>query len=251
MRETDRPKCSIGGDPRITIAFVILAMLIILSSTTWKPMVFIVLCSLVFFLFSGISLYQLSIRLLPPMTMALVLVLIFFITVNEGQPLSINLGLFLLKGYYGGLLKGGILVTRVFAGVLLLLFLSYCYNISQLASALKWYRVPQPILEILQLSYRYIFLFKEEALRMQKAQKIRLGYGSWLSAIQSAGSLGAMLTIRAYDRGERIFRSMQSRGYQDGTSLFALTSNPEPMYGIQWSIVYLILLIFLLLCAFL
>ncbi len=48
---------------------------------------------------------------------------------------------------------------------------------------------------------------------MREAQKVRMGYHSWRQSMKSLSVLGASLVLRAYDRAERVFEAMSSRGY--------------------------------------
>jgi cobalt/nickel transport system permease protein len=75
-------------------------------------------------------------------------------------------------------------------------------------------RVPSLLVTTLALAYRYLFLFIDEAERMQRARAARTfsaGRSHWWHA---AASVAAMLFVRATERAERIFAAMCARGWR-------------------------------------
>jgi cobalt/nickel transport system permease protein len=125
-----------------------------------------------------------------------------------------------------GLQNGCLVFSKVMGGVSLLLLLSFTTTIVDLCVSARWFRIPDVLLELLFLMYRYIFLFLEEVSRMHTAQRCRLGYSTWRKTIHSFGTLGGMLIVRAVSRAESTHTAMQSRGY-DGGSI--LTTNVTPL----------------------
>ncbi len=125
-----------------------------------------------------------------------------------------------------GLRDGCLILSKVMGGVSLLLLLSFTTTIADLCAGARWLRIPEVLVELLFLMYRYIFLFLEEVSRMHTAQRCRLGYSTWRKTIHSFGTLGGMLMVRAVTRAESTHTAMQSRGY-DGGSI--LTTNVAPL----------------------
>jgi len=70
---------------------------------------------------------------------------------------------------------------------------------------------------MVSFTYRYIFVFTDEAERLERAKAAKCIEGAQyrLRLSASAKTIG-LVFIRAYERGERIYRSMLSRGF-DGT----------------------------------
>ena len=120
-----------------------------------------------------------------------------------------------------GLWAGLQTCSKVLGGISLVILLSFTTTISQLCAGLKWFRVPNTIIDLLALIYRYIFLLLDEVDTMWTAQKSRLGHASWKKMIQSFGTLGGMLFIRAFERAERTYEAMHARGYEGGGVLTA------------------------------
>ncbi len=124
-----------------------------------------------------------------------------------------------------GLRSGLHTCAKALGGISLVIVFSCTTTISRVCTGLKWFRVPNTIIELLAFVYRYIFLLLDEVSTMWIAQKSRLGHSSWKKAIKSLGTLGGMLTIRAFERSERTYEAMRARGYEGGG---ILTINLSP-----------------------
>lgn len=140
---------------------------------------------------------------------------------HEGEKIWLS---FSIAGYdvvlrEEGLYSGLIIFCKVLGGISLVIVFSFTTTISRLCAGLKWLRVPETIIELLSIIYRYIFLFLDEVSAMLIAQKSRLGHSSWKKTINSLGVLGGMLIIRAFTRSERTYEAMRARGYEGGVML--------------------------------
>ncbi|HZW05087.1 MAG TPA: cobalt ECF transporter T component CbiQ [Anaerolineaceae bacterium] len=101
--------------------------------------------------------------------------------------------------------------------------------------ALRAIRVPRVLVAVVGLMWRYLFVLIDEVFRMARARAARSGAGETLhgraggSLRWRAGVTGGMaggLFLRSYDRGERTYLAMLSRGY-DGE----VRSLPPPPLG--------------------
>lgn len=84
-----------------------------------------------------------------------------------------------------------------------------------LLRALHWLRVPAVLVSTISFMYRYLFVLVDEAQRLQTARESRSA-GSGGTVAWRARVLGGMvgsLFIRSYERSERIYAAMLSRGY--------------------------------------
>lgn len=81
-------------------------------------------------------------------------------------------------------------------------------------------RVPQVLVSIVGFMYRYLFVLADEALRLMRARAARSGAGAgksggsllWRGRV--AGGMVGNLTLRAFERSERIYDAMIARGFQ-------------------------------------
>lgn len=123
-----------------------------------------------------------------------------------------------------GLIYGLFIALRVVAGGLVVVLLGVTTPINQLCLALRWFRVPPVFVEVLQLSYRYLFDIYAEFFRMREAQRARLGWTTRGRSLVSSRLLGGALFMRVYDRGQRSAEAMRSRG--SGSLLTGVLERP-------------------------
>jgi cobalt/nickel transport system permease protein len=76
----------------------------------------------------------------------------------------------------------------------------------------RW-RVPELLIDLATLMYRFIFVLLESLERMLIAQESRLGYRTYRRGMVSAGLLGSQLFIDAYRRSQRLQTALEARGY--------------------------------------
>jgi cobalt/nickel transport system permease protein len=83
-------------------------------------------------------------------------------------------------------------------------------------------RIPRVLVSIISFMYRYMFVLADEALRLTRARDSRSaviagGPGKAPSVVFRARTTGRMignLFLRSYERSERVYQAMVSRGYQ-------------------------------------
>lgn len=105
----------------------------------------------------------------------------------------------------------------------------------ELPAALSRLGVPNLVTSILVLMIRYVDLLSAEAARMRKA---RLSRGDSARFLHQAGAVArgvGALFLRSYERGERVYAAMLSRGY-DGRvpDLAAVGARPRAAAA-QWA----------------
>jgi cobalt/nickel transport system permease protein len=105
------------------------------------------------------------------------------------------------------------LVLKALGAVSCMYFLSLNTPMADLFQVLRRTKLPDVIVTLMELIYQYIFILLEEAGRMSIAKDSRLGNRSFATSLKSLGELAGMLFIRAYQRSERIFAALESRGY--------------------------------------
>jgi cobalt/nickel transport system permease protein len=131
-------------------------------------------------------------------------------TVFIGGEVFASLGPFDL--HLQGFSHGLYLSLRIVAGGLIVVVLGVTTPINRLCQALRWFRAPATFVEIMQLTYRYLFDIHAEFTRMREAQQVRLGWASARTGLASGRLLGGSLFLRVYDRGVRSSEAMRCRG---------------------------------------
>lgn len=181
------------------------------SPSPWIPAIIglLIICLL---LRSGVRGSALALRLVIPLfTGVTALAASAFLTGLE--PISqAQFGSWTITAYREGLERGMLVFARVFAGASLVLFLSMTTPVTDLLAAARRLRISPLFLELTGLVYRYTFVLAEEAISVMSAQKMRLGYRTFMSGLGSFGILSGKVFIRSYDRAERVTTAMRSRG---------------------------------------
>jgi cobalt/nickel transport system permease protein len=74
-------------------------------------------------------------------------------------------------------------------------------------------KTPRVLVMLASFAYRYIFVLVDEAERMERARDSR-GYGGrWLWQAKVIGQMIGTLFLRSYERSERVYVAMVSRGF--------------------------------------
>lgn len=144
-------------------------------------------------------------------TMPVFIIMIFFFGLEPW--FSFKVWGHVLTAHEDGFNLGFLVVSRVLGGTSCLFFLAFTTPTIELFSILRLLRVPDILVELSMMIYRYIFVVLGEATRMWHAQRMRLGYSGFRCALNSFSLLAGNLFIRAWDRGERLYVSMSSRCY--------------------------------------
>ncbi len=110
---------------------------------------------------------------------------------------------------------------RLYATVILKAYLSLAYVVLLLATtpfesllkALAWFRVPASLLSLLAFTYRYVFVLVEEVERLERAWASRYFGRRRFAQFRALGPAVGTLFVRSYERAERVWAAMLSRGY--------------------------------------
>lgn len=103
---------------------------------------------------------------------------------------------------------------KTWLSVVFLVILSSTTRFPNLLKALEKMRVPKVLLLILSFMYRYVFVFIDEVMRMKRARDTRSVKKSFLWHINSIGYIIGSLFLRAYERGEMVYKAMLARGFE-------------------------------------
>jgi cobalt/nickel transport system permease protein len=157
---------------------------------------------------------------------------------KAGDPIGdINFGLFTLTASGEGLVQFATILFKSWVSVQAAVLLTFSTRFPDLVEALRALRVPVIIVAVISFMYRYLAVLTDEATRMMRARAARSGSrdgsggGSVFWRAKVVGSMVGSLFIRAYERSERVYAAMQSRGF-DGTLRRLHTSR---FGGPQWA----------------
>jgi cobalt ECF transporter T component CbiQ len=113
-----------------------------------------------------------------------------------------------------GIIICSMLTLRVFASLTLSFLIVATTPFSEIVRALKLFRVPDTLLLILTLTYKYVYLFAQMITDMYRAKKVRLVLGISTSEFRR-WSTGRMVTVfrKTEQRVDDIYHAMLCRGF--------------------------------------
>jgi energy-coupling factor transporter transmembrane protein EcfT len=171
-------------DARVRLAIVFVALVTVLASHT--PLVPAIL-------------FVLAARpgRLRPLLLPLLL--------TAGLPVAL---LVWLRGNDAAMLVG----ARILAATALATWLTSTTPLPALGRALRWYRVPEALVDLLVLAHRHVVCMREAFDTGVHAQRLRLGWSTRTRALRSAGVLAGLTLGRAVDRAETVADAIATRG---------------------------------------
>jgi cobalt/nickel transport system permease protein len=113
----------------------------------------------------------------------------------------------------GGVSLAGLLMARTFGGMCSLFFIALTTPMIEIFSVLKSLGLPDFLVELSMLMYRYIFVFLDQAARIRSAQVMRLGDVKVKNSMNSFAMMASVLFLSSWEQGERLIVAMDSRCY--------------------------------------
>ena len=150
-----------------------------------------------------------------PLTGFLIIFLPFTV---PGEPLKqLNAGLFFLTVTREGLDRALILTLRLLSSLLALNLLMATTSFYNLMGALRALRVPVIFIQLIEFTWRYLYILNQERQRMLFARRARaFKPGNSLFhffTLKTLGQLIGVLFMRSWERGERVYLAMAARGF--------------------------------------
>ncbi len=142
----------------------------------------------------------------------LVAIFIPFISSKSGG--RYDLWLFTVS-HHGVMVLWNVLIKGTIS-VICLILLTSTTSFSRLLEGFERLHIPRFFTNTASFMYRYIFVITDEAQRMKRARDARNFGARWVWQSKVIGHLVGSLFIRSYERAERVYAAMASRGF-DGT----------------------------------
>ena len=92
--------------------------------------------------------------------------------------------------------------------------------------------IPNFIIEIAELIYRYIFVLFDVSHRIHTAQDARLGYCNLRVSYHSTAQLASNLFIRSFNQAEKTYTAMESRGYDGEINVIMPKTNHSVKFNV-------------------
>ena len=155
-----------------------------------------------------------------------------------GEPLAIwDLGFVTLIPTDFGLIRFASIMLRSWLSVQIAILLVATTQFPDLIHALEHLRLPRTLTTIIAFLFRYLFVLTNEVFRILRAREARSarlpgisGGGNLGRRIKTTGSMAGQLFTRSYERSDRIYQAMASRGYTGHIR----TLNPHRVQRQDW-----------------
>lgn len=199
-------------DPRSKI-IVLFSLIFISTSTLPQNVHCFALYSLYLLVITGLA--RIPIKLLIKrlfIALPFVMMVSVYLPFVEQQDLS--------NPYSGGWWLFWNMVVKAFIGIYAMSILTATTRFASLIQGFSRLKVPELLLMLVSFTYRYLFVLVEEAQRMKRARDARAYGGKWLWQAKVVGQMIGTLFLRSYERGERVYLAMCSRGYDGSQSLW-------------------------------
>lgn len=134
----------------------------------------------------------------------------------SGKPLdayAIPVEEYYVTSSWAGLKRGVQMILTALASVSSLYVLSFHTPLTEILDVLKKLHVPGLFIELMLLTYRFIFILMESASAILTAQKARLGNRNLKTSIQSFGEMAAVVFVRSLKQSDALYNAMESRCY--------------------------------------
>ena len=133
------------------------------------------------------------------------------------------------------------LFFQAMGAVCCLYFLSTSTPMPQLIEVLRKCRLPELMIELMYLIYRYLFVLLEVQRQMTVAASARLGYDGWRRSLTTAGWISGGLLASSFRRSSACYDAMEARGYE-GRLAFLCRTPKLRLCHVLAAAVYLLLL---------
>jgi cobalt/nickel transport system permease protein len=131
-----------------------------------------------------------------------------------------------------------LLIARTLGGMCSLFFIALTTPMIEIFSVLKSVRIPEVLLELSMMIYRYIFVFLDQAAMIHHAQTMRLGDSSLTARVHSFAMLCSVLFLQAWEQGERLIVAMDARCYDGRLDLMHQSGRTTPK-SVAFVMIYL------------
>lgn len=122
--------------------------------------------------------------------------------------------------------RGLAILSKSLGAISAMYFLALNTPMTDVTLGLQRLKVPQLMIELMDLIYRFIFVLWDTAAAIRTAQDSRLGYTGFRRSISSLGSLSSMVFLRAWNKADAIYSALESRGYTGSLATMAQTYQP-------------------------
>jgi cobalt/nickel transport system permease protein len=204
----------------LAVAFILTCSLTPVSAWAVYILLLALILSIEILSTLGVSYVQKRALLAAPFVLA-ALPVIF--TVQGAELFSLPIGSWTLTASVEGLERFISIALKSWLSVQAAIVMAATTPFPDLLHAMRTVGIPRLLVAMFGLTWRYIFVLVDEALRLMRARAARSGVssanqktkegGGILWRAQVTGGMAGSLFLRGFDRSDRIYTAMLSRGY--------------------------------------
>jgi cobalt/nickel transport system permease protein len=133
-----------------------------------------------------------------------------------------------------GLWRGGLLLARVSACLSCFFFIILTTPFAELLQVLRRLRMPQIVLELMLIMYRFLFLLGDTAHGMLLARRLRGGTRGFMAKLREAAGMAGALFAKTIQRYHGLSQGLLTRGFTDDIVLPPYEARPVPVrYAVE------------------
>jgi len=207
-QEINQHKGLHSWDPRIKLALLVTAIgLNVVAAKLWLS-VGLFSVSLAMVILSHIPYRLFALFFLAPAWATLVV----FVGFSAGFGITPIFSLGPLTFYHEGVLQGLSAASRVACDMSWMAAVFLTTPFAKVLDALKWFKIPLVLINVIATAYRYAFLLFDEFFKMRDAARSKGGFRNYRIALHTTAMILTQVILRAYDRANHIQESMTARG---------------------------------------
>lgn len=198
-------------DPRLRVVFSAAFSFMVAFSKQFPTLVVALVLSMVLIHLSGIDLKEVARRLTIINVFNLIVWAVLPFT-YEGHPVF---HVWRLAGTREGIVLSAQITLKSNAILMAFIGVVATMTLATLGHALNRLRVPNKIVYLLLMAYRYVFVIEQEYMRLSRAAKVR-GFEpkTNLHTYKTYAYMLGMLLVRAMARADRVYQAMLCRGFK-------------------------------------
>ena len=197
-------------DPRFRVAAAILYSFTVALCYQFQPLIVALAVALLSVIFSGVGLKTVFKRLIVVNGF----ILLFWIVLPLTYKGKILYSLGPVDIYLAGIVFAAKITLKSNAILLILISLIATMTFATLGHTLSRFKMPDKLVFLLMITYRYIFVIAQEYQKIIRSIKIR-GFKSktTLHTYKTFAYVVGMLLIKASERADRVYNAMRCRGF--------------------------------------
>lgn len=225
--ELDTPLRRLDG--RVKTVFFLVGIIVAAFARHWYLAAALWVAAIAIFYKLRLPWRFLAQRLFIPFGIAWLVFLTLLFTYGSHPVATVLSKPFPLVIYSEGIGRGILIFLRIMAAVTMACVLSFSTPMVEILETLRIFKLPDIIVDIADMMFRYVFIMTEVARNMRHAQMSRTTRRlSWMEQTRNVGTVAIHVITKSLDRSTKIYRAMLARGYSEEDKAPPYFTGPVP-----------------------